>query len=56
MEVRCATFNWDTLHIELLWLSEECQGSGIGQQIIIAAEERAIELSYLNAFVEMTSW
>ena len=51
-----ATFNWNTLHIELLWLSEECRGSGIGQQIIMAAEERVIELSCLNAFVEMTSW
>ena len=46
------TFN----HVPTSDLAEECQGSGIGQQIIIAAEERAIELSCLNAFVEMTSW
>lgn len=47
---------WNTLHIELLWLSDDCRGSGVGMHVIAIAEARAIELGCLNAFVETTSW
>lgn len=53
--VRCTCY-WNTLHIELLWLSEECRGQGIGNKLIKQAEVFAIENGYEKAFVETTSW
>lgn len=47
---------WNTMHIELLWLSQECRGKGIGKQLIDAAESHAIENKCEKAFVETTSW
>lgn len=47
---------WNTLHIELLWLSEECRGKGVGNGLINTAEEFAIENNCEKAFVETTSW
>lgn len=51
-----ATCYWNTLHIELLWLSEDVRGSGIGRKLIDQAEAFAIENKCENAFVETTSW
>ncbi len=51
-----ATCFWNTLHIELLWLSEECRGKGIGKELITSAEVFAVEQKCENAFVETTSW
>ena len=47
---------WNTLHIELLWLSERARGSGIGRQIIVAAEDFARDHNCELALVETTSW
>lgn len=47
---------WNTLHIELLWLSEECRGTGIGKQMMDSAEVFAIQNGCEKAFVETTSW
>lgn len=47
---------WNTLHIELLWLSEECRGKGIGNSLIKTAEKFALEKKCEKAFVETTSW
>ena len=47
---------WNTLHIELLWLSDAVRGSGIGRKIIAAAEEFAREQGCELALVETTSW
>ncbi len=47
---------WNTLHIELLWLSAECRGAGIGKELIVLAENFAIEEKCEKAFVETTSW
>ena len=47
---------WNTLHIELMWLSDEARGSGIGKQVIKQAEEFASEKGCGKALVETTSW
>ncbi len=51
-----ATCYWNTLHIELLWLSEECRGEGIGKRLIESAENFAKTHNCEKAFVETTSW
>jgi len=51
-----ATCYWNTLHIELFWLSEECRGQGTGRKLIVTAEEFAIQNNCEKAFVETTSW
>lgn len=47
---------WNTLHIELLWLSENCRGKGVGKKLIRKAESFAVENKCEKAFVETTSW
>ncbi|MEM7663843.1 MAG: GNAT family N-acetyltransferase [Pseudomonadota bacterium] len=51
-----ATCYWNTLHIELLWLSEAVRGSGVGRSLITQAESFARKHNCSNAFVETTSW
>lgn len=51
-----ATCYWNTLHIELLWLSDECRGQGTGKNLIEAAESFAKSNGCEKAFVETTSW
>lgn len=51
-----ASCYWNTLHIELLWLSEACRGQGTGKQLIEAAENFARQNHCEKAFVETTSW
>ena len=51
-----ATCFWNTLHIELLWLSETCRGQGIGKRIIGSAENFARKNGCEKVFVETTSW
>jgi GNAT superfamily N-acetyltransferase len=53
--IRAACF-WNTLHLELLWMSEECRGSGIGKRLISSAENFAIANACEQALVETTSW
>ena len=47
---------WNTLHIELFWISEKHRGKGIGKKLIKSAESFAIENNCEKAFVETTSW
>lgn len=47
---------WNTLHIELLWLDEDCRGKGMGEKILKQAETYAQENGYEKALVETTSW
>ncbi len=51
-----ATCFWNTMHIELLWLSEECRGKGMGKALIDSAENFAIKHNCEKVFVETTSW
>lgn len=51
-----ATCFWNTLHIELLWVSEESRGSGLGEELLNCAEQFARDNGCSNAFVETTSW
>ncbi len=51
-----ATCFWNALHIELLWLSQECRGTGLGSQLLVAAEAKAKELGMELALVMTTSW
>ena len=47
---------WNTLHVELLWLSDTARGSGIGRKIIATAESFARDQGCELALVETTSW
>lgn len=47
---------WGYLCIELLWLSEEARGNGIGKQLVERAEAFAIEHGFRHARVETTSF
>ncbi len=51
-----ATCFWNSLHIELLWLSQECRGKGVGARLLGAAEAKARELGMGLALVMTTSW
>ena len=51
-----ASCYWNTLHIELLWLSEQARGSGTGSDLVAAAEAFAGDLQCNLALVETTSW
>ena len=51
-----ATCFWNTLHIELLWLSATSRGKGVGRKLMEAAESFAKEQGCEKAFVETTSW
>lgn len=51
-----ASCYWNTLHIELLWLSEDARGSGTGRALLQRAESFAQENGCGKAFVETTSW
>jgi len=47
---------WNTLHIELLWVSEKARGVGIGHKLVSRAESYAIENEFELALLETTSW
>lgn len=51
-----ATCFWNTLHIELLWVSEAARGGGLGTRLLEAAEAFAQTNGCEIAFVETTSW
>ena len=51
-----ASAYWGYLHIELLWLSAEARGNGIGTQLVKQAEDFAIEHGFRHARVETTSF
>ena len=50
------TCYWNTLHIELLWLSEAARGSGSGRELVQEAEQFAVANGCAKAWVETTSW
>ena len=47
---------WNTLHVELLWLSEEARGTGSGRDVMDRAEAFAREQGCQLALVQTTSW
>ncbi|TKJ40489.1 GNAT family N-acetyltransferase [candidate division LCP-89 bacterium B3_LCP] len=51
-----ATCFWNTLHIELIWVSKEARGSGIGSSMVKKAELFAIKHGFEQALLETTSW
>jgi len=53
--IRAACY-WNTLHIELLWLSESLRGKGAGRELMARTEGFAREHGYQLALVETTSW
>lgn len=53
--IRAACY-WNTLHIELLWLSDSLRGKGTGRKLMDRAEHHAREHGYQLALVETTSW
>jgi GNAT superfamily N-acetyltransferase len=53
--IRAACY-WNTLHIELLWLSQDLRGQGAGRALMARAEAFAREHACQLALVETTSW
>lgn len=53
--IRAACY-WNTLHIELLWLSETLRGQGAGRELMARAEAFARENDCQIALLETTSW
>ncbi len=51
-----ATCFWNTLHIELVWVTEEARGNGTGSSLVEKAEQFAIEHGFELALLESTSW
>jgi ribosomal protein S18 acetylase RimI-like enzyme len=51
-----AMCSWDTLHIEVVWVSEEVRGQGLGRALVERAEVFAIEKGISLALLETTSW
>lgn len=51
-----ASAYWNTLHIELLWLSEATRGSGVGSEMVKQAEAFAVENGIEQCLVTTTSW
>jgi len=47
---------WNALHVELVWVSKETRGTGIGTEIMQKAELFAIEQGYELSLLESTSW
>ncbi len=53
--IRAACY-WNTLHVELLWLSQSLRGQGAGRALLARAESFARENGCQIALVETTSW
>ena len=53
--IRAACY-WNTLHVELLWLSQSLRGQGAGRALLARAEAFARENGCQVALVETTSW
>ena len=53
--IRAACY-WNTLHVELLWISEALRGQGTGRALMARAEDFARENACQIALVETTSW
>lgn len=51
-----ATCFWNTLHVELLWVTESARGAGTGSALLRQAEQFAIENDFEQALTETTSW
>jgi len=51
-----ATCFWNTLHIELTWVSKEARGYGVGSDMVKKAELFALEHGFKQALLESTSW
>ncbi len=47
---------WNTLHIDLIWLSKEARGNGIGSTMLKKAEQFALKHGFEQALVTTTSW
>ena len=47
---------WNALHVELVWVSKETRGTGIGTELMQKAEIFAIEHGYELSLLESTSW
>jgi ribosomal protein S18 acetylase RimI-like enzyme len=47
---------WNTLHIELVWVSTEHREKGTGSGLVQQAERFALQQGYELALLETTSW
>lgn len=47
---------WNTLHVELLWMSDATRGGGVGRDVMARAEAFAREQGCQLALVQTTDW
>ncbi len=47
---------WNTLHIELLWVSESARGAHVGSLLVNKAERFALSKDFKRALLFTTSW
>lgn len=47
---------WNTLHIELLWLSELVRANSVGSQLVREAEAFAVSKGFKRSLLFTTSW
>ncbi len=53
--IRAVAF-WDWMNIEVIWVHEKARGSGIGRQLLKAAEEFAMENHFFWSCLETASF
>lgn len=47
---------WNVLHIELVWVSRNARGNGMGTALVEKAESYALEHGFEQVLIETTSW
>lgn len=47
---------WNTLHVELLWVSDGHRGRGLGSELLKKAEEYSLDLGFEQSLLETTDW
>ena len=51
-----AIWFWNALHVELVWVSKESRGTGLGTKLMQKAETFAVEHGYELSLLESASW
>ncbi|MFK7805718.1 MAG: GNAT family N-acetyltransferase [Anaerolineae bacterium] len=51
-----ATCFWNTLHLELVWVSDQARGNGLGTMMVEKAEQFALQNGFEQALLESTDW
>jgi GNAT superfamily N-acetyltransferase len=47
---------WEWLFINVMWVKEQLRGKGLGRQLLLAAEQKALERKVKHAFLDTFSF